>query len=199
MRIRVLWLLMLAVLCTPPALARVGSSYRTFRASGFAKFFSVTTRSRKDREDGGTLIHLEPGGHQKHIDIHMTIDQSMKTIAGQLSVARSWIGPADSPNSFAKDIVKSFVADVSCDPKNEGLTTVVEQIWHYQGAGQEVIKTKATANTAAAAAPTTELKVFLGQEESSTRTLDGCTLTFTNEKVGEKSWLRVRVEKDTAK
>lgn len=198
MRNVIVGLLALVLLAAPPALAQVGSSYRTFRSSGFAKFFSVTTRSRKDLKDGGTVIHLEPGGHQKEIDIYMTIDKSMKTISAELSVTRSWIGSADSPNALAQDIVKSFVADVSCDADSDELKKVIEQIWHYKGTGEEVIRTEeaaAVAKSAAAGGPSPELQVFLGSSDTSSRTLTGCTLTFSNEKSGEKSWLRVRIEK----
>jgi hypothetical protein len=191
-------LLALLTLTGPPALAQVGSSYRTFRSSGFAKFFGVTTRSRKDLEDGGTVIHLEPGAHQKEIDIHLTIDRSMQTGSAQLSVARNWVGSADSPNAFARDIVKSFVSHVSCDAENEDLKEVIEQIWHYKGAGEEVVRTEdaaAEAKAASAGGPTPELQVFLGSSDTSSRTLSGCTLTFTNDKSGKKNWLRVRVEK----
>lgn len=197
MRKRVLWLLALAMVCTPPALARVGSSYRTLRGSGFAKFFNLTVRSRKDLENGGTLIRLEPGSYQKQIDILVTTNRAMETVAARLSVARSWIGGTDNLNSFAKDLVKSFVADVSCDGDNEGLKKVVAQIWHATGSGQEVIQTAESAAAAAQAATgasTPELEVFLGKQEGSTRSLKGCTVNFSNVKVGEETWLRVSIK-----
>ena len=202
MKHRVLWLVVLSLVCTAPALARVGSSYRTFRGSEFAKFFSLTVRSRKDLPAGATLIHLEPGGNQKHIDVEVTTNQSMHTVSAQLSVSREWIGAADSPNQFARDIVKSFVADLACDAADEGLQKVVDDVWHYQGDGAQVVKTAETSAapaTAAVAGSTPELEVFLGRQEHSNRSLKGCSLTFANEKVGESLWLRIRIEQSVVK
>ncbi len=192
----VITFLVLCAIYSPVARAQVGEPYRAFRSTPFAKFFNVTTRSRTDLADGGTAIHLEPGGHQKHIDIRVTIDQSMTTQQAQLLIARSWLGDKLHLNAMARDIAKSFLADVSCQRDDAGLKAVVQQIWHAQGTEDEVVRTADAAKEAAevqAEPPSDELLVFLGRSEPSSRTLAGCVVTVANVTVQESQWLEITI------
>ncbi len=194
--------LALAFLYSPTAIGQVGEPYRAFRSTPFAKFFSVTTRSRTDLPDGGTDIHLEPGGYQQHIDIHVRIDQSMTTQQARLRIARAWLGDQTTLNPMARDIAKSFLADVSCQREDPGLKTVVDQLWHAQGSDDNVLRTADAAQEAGrvqAQPSSDELRVFLGRAEPSTRSLDGCEITLANVTVKESQWLEITIVRKSAR
>ncbi len=190
--------LLVAIACAValPASARVGKAYRSFRVSEFAKFFNVTTTSRVDLPDGGTLVKLEPGGYKEHIDIELTIDSAMDVVAAELRINRAWLGDAGSINPFAKDMVKSFVDQMACDADDADIKRIVEQIWQSKGSKDNVVKLESEEKKEAdamAAGPTPEFEVFMGTKEKSDRALPGCTLAFENVVGGDSTWLVVKL------
>jgi hypothetical protein len=91
--------------------AGVGDKYDDFLKSEFAEFFKISETGRSDAGSGQIRIIIKPGVFKEYIDISVLTDSTNNIISGELDVNRSWIDNPES-NPFARDIVKSFIAEL---------------------------------------------------------------------------------------
>ena len=89
-------------------------TYSEIKESDLFTFFHFNEISRVvDDEENSIHIMLKPGGFIESIDIYFIITKDEVFQEGSLHLDRNWIGDEQEINVFAKDIVKSFIHELT--------------------------------------------------------------------------------------
>lgn len=115
--------------------------YSSLKQKDIFTFFNLTEENIKKSESNPDLkfISLKPGGFQEHIDIEFHILEE-KILVAYLLVDREWIGNEKNINSFAKDIIKSFLNDLFPDAIDQTFKVdLIQGIWDFVGKKDKVI------------------------------------------------------------
>ena len=184
------WILLVAT----PVHAGVGDPLDGFLKSEFARFFNITESERTVQEDGATVVRFEPGAKQESIDLVLWVDSDGKVYKAALHTARDWVGDEKQLNLFAKDLIKSFIAEMVCASGFEASKALVKALWDAQGSVDKVVTVNGEAKVVAPP-PETRVRVeaLYGQREEHVERYEGCEVQLENWTGGDFVWLSTRI------
>lgn len=184
------WILLVAA----PVHAGVGDPLDRFLESEFAKFFNITESERTVQEDGATVVRFEPGAKQESIDLVVWVDSDGRIFKAALHTARDWVGDEKKLNLFAKDLVKSFIAEMVCTSGFEASKPLVKALWDAQGSVDKVVTVNGEAKVVAPPPETrARVETLYGQREEHIEKYEGCEVQLENWTGGDLVWLSTHI------
>jgi hypothetical protein len=115
---------------------------------------------------------------------------------GSLHLDRSWIGDEQEINVFAKDIVKSFIHELTPPSEKENVVDLVRILFHVKGKKDSILSVDRIYDVSEITDPVSLLfvKALAGSSPSASLELDSCSITFENSTEGSRSRLEVHIQ-----
>ena len=112
---------------------------------------------------------------------------------------RSWIGDEQEINVFAKDIVKSFIEELTPSKEKGLVEDLVRVLFKVKGMRDSVLSVDRVYNVDEISDPilSTFVKALVGKTDSALLTLESSTIRFENSMEGTSSRLEVHIQHRT--
>lgn len=156
---------------------QMGSSYKDFDHSEFARFFH-TKETKKAPYENGFMREIKIGAFQELITLFVYTDTTWTIHEATLVLDSNWVHD-EKYNPLARDLVQSFLIDFICPGDVEKVRPAAQLIFR---------KTPAKDKFA-----TSVYEVFNGKQSKYSEKLGKCTVSFENFSSGDFSYLRVRI------
>lgn len=156
--------------------------YSLFLESDFFQFFNWHEIDPCDNCPLPVAKIYKPGAYEEHIDLEIHLNKHRQIDQAELSLTREWVGPQESLNVFAKDLIKSFIAFFTQNDANPFASDLVDSIWNLEGSKSLTITLERAKKTPHVPSPEIDqaLKVVLGKEEMAEMEFEHYLIQFTN-------------------
>jgi hypothetical protein len=156
---------------------QVGSNYKDFQHSEFARFFHVK-ETKKTPYKKGDMREIKMGAFQELITIYVYTDSLLTIHEASLVLDSEWVHEEEY-NPLARDLVQSFLIDFICP----------DDVEKVKPAAQLIFRKTPTKDKFA----TSVYDVFNNKQTTYSEKLGKCTVSFENFDQGDFSYLRVKV------